>query len=121
MDKIEIKPLVGIVFNDTEIKLGSSESDVKAALGEPYSVWKNSLYYFKNELRFDFGNEGAEFIEFLGGIDGELQPTIYGISAFQTDADKLYKILGQWNNGEVDDSESGYSYGFLEISVGVYR
>ena len=25
------------------------------------------------------------------------------------------------NNGEIDDSESGYSYGFIEISVGVYR
>lgn len=121
MDKIEVNPLAGIVFNDIEIKLGADENDVKAALGEPYSVWKNSLYYFKNELRFDFGKDGAEFIEFLGGIDGELQPTIYGVPAFQTGADKLYEILRQQNNGGIDDSESPYSYGFLESSVGVYR
>lgn len=120
MDKIEVNPLAGIVFNDIEIKLGADENDVKAALGEPYSVWKNSLYYFKNELRFDFGKDGAEFIEFLGGIDGELQPTIYGVPAFQTGADKLYEILCQQNNGGIDDSESPYSYGFLESSVGVY-
>lgn len=121
MDNIEIKPLFGIDFNNIEIKLGASECEVKAALGEPYSVWENSLYYFENELRFDLENSSVEFIEFLGGIDGKLQPIIYGTSAFQTDADKLYEILSQRNNGEIDNSESPYSYGFLEISVGVYR
>lgn len=121
MDNIEIKPLFGIVFNNIEIKLGASESEVKAALGEPYSIWETSLFYFENELRFDFENGSVEFIEFLGGIDGALKPTIYGVSAFQTDADKLYEILNQQNNGEIDDSEDSYSYGFLEISVGVYR
>lgn len=121
MNNIEIKPLVGVVFNNTEIKLGASESEVRAALGEPYSVWENSLYYFENELRFDFDDGAVEFIEFLGGIDGKLQPTAYGISAFQTDADELYEILKRESNGEIDDSESPYSYGFLDISVGVYR
>lgn len=121
MNNIEIRPLVGITLDGTEIKLGASESEVRAALGEPYSVWENSLYYYENELRFDFDEGAVEFIEFLGGIDGKLQPNIYGASAFQTDADKLYEILGERNNGEIDDHENGYSYGFLEISVGVYR
>ena len=122
MIDIEIRPLEGVVINDTEIKLGGSMADVKAILGEPSSKGKNSLYYYGNELRFDFdGNGGVEFIEFLGGIDGELQPIVYDVPAFQTDADELYEILKRRNNGSIDDSEAEYSYGFREISVGVYR
>lgn len=123
MNNIEIKPLVGIVINGKEIKLGASEAEVKAVLGNPDSKGTNSLYYFENELRFDFGTSSGnvEFIEFLGGIDGELQPEIYGVPAFQTDAEELYKILKTQNGGRIDDSEAEYSYGFLEISVGVSR
>ena len=121
MNDIEIKPLVGIVINDTEIKLGASENEVRAVLGEPHSKGKNSLYFSENELRFDFDNGKVEFIEFLGGIDGELQPNVYGVSAFRTDADKLYDILKRQNNGDIDDSEAEYSYGFRAISVGIYR
>lgn len=36
-------------------------------------------------------------------------------------ADDLYDMLSEKNHGEIDDSENGYSYGFLNISVGVYR
>ena len=122
MTDIELKPLVGILINGAEIKLGASEKDVRAVLGEPHSKSKNSLYFNKNELRFDFdNNRNVEFIEFLGGIDGELQPEIYGVSAFQTDADELYSLLKRQNNGGIDDSEAEYSYGFQEISVGIYR
>lgn len=121
MKNIEMIPLYGIRADGAEIRLGSSPDEVKAALGEPYGTWENSLYYCNNELRIDFAENGAEFIEFLGGIDGELQPAIYGVPAFQTDADKLYEILAKENNGMIDDSEDGYSYGFCEISVGVYR
>lgn len=122
MIDIEIKPLVGVYINDSEIKLGASEKDVRAVMGEPSSKGENSLYFCENELRFDFDkNGGVEFMEFLGGIDGELQPIVYGVSAFQTDADMLYDILKRENNGEIDDSEAEYSYGFLEISVGIYR
>ena len=121
MNDIEIRPLVGIVINDTEIKLGASEGDVRAVLGEPSSKGKNSLYFCNNELRFDFNNGRVEFIEFLGGLDGELQPEIYGAPAFQTDADELFEILKRKNNGSIDDSEAEYSYGFREISVGIYR
>ena len=91
-------------------------------MGEPYSTWDDSLYYFNNELRFDFDDDGkVEFIEFLGSIDGELQPVIYDVPAFQIKADTLYNILREENRGDIDDSEDGYSYGFLNISVGVYR
>lgn len=33
----------------------------------------------------------------------------------------MYNVLSEENQGEIDDSEDGYSYGFLNISVGIYR
>jgi len=117
---IVITPLEGIRIGGKEIQLGSTLGELKAALGEPDFVHKNSQYY--SELRVDFGADGkAEFIEFLGGADGALQPIIYGVPAFKTSADELYKLLAEKNGGEIDDSENGYSYAFLNISVGVYR
>ncbi|MDE7312315.1 MAG: hypothetical protein K2N87_11965 [Eubacterium sp.] len=122
MQYIKIIPLVGIEVHDATIALSASRTDVENLLGEPYGVWKNSLYYFDNELRFDFDKDGKiEFIEFLGGRDGKIQPTIYGVSAFQAEADELYDILSEKNRGEIDDCENGYSYGFVNISIGVFR
>lgn len=119
---VEIIPLVGMDFRDKRIQLLDSKEKVKELLGEPYSEWKKSFYYFENELRVDFDENGmVEFIEFLGGIDGKIKPEIYGVSAFETEADVLYGILKERNAGEIDDSENGHSYGFLNISVGVYR
>jgi len=62
----------------------------------------------------------VEFIEFLAGTKGKLKPEIYGASAFDTDASVLYELLKDKNNGDIDDNENGYSYRFLNISVGVY-
>lgn len=122
MQNIKITPLVGIEFNNVTVALSTSREDVKNLLGEPYGTWENSLFYFNNELRFDFDNDGKiKFIEFLGGIDGKIQPIIYGVYAFQSEADDLYDILSEKNHGDIDDSENGYSYGFLNISVGVFR
>ena len=42
---------------------------------------------------------------------------IYGKPVFESNADELFEILRQHNNGEIDDSENGYSYGFIETSV----
>ena len=44
---------------------------------------------------------------------------IYGKPVFESNADELFEILKQHNNGEIDDSENGHSYGFIETSVGV--
>lgn len=122
MKNIEIIPLYEIRADGVEIRLGDSSNKVKTALGgEPYGTREDSLYYYNNELRIDFIADSVEFIEFLGGIDGELQPVIYGVPAFQTNADTLYDILTKENEGMIDDNEDGYSYGFCEISVGVYR
>lgn len=122
MGNIEIIPLVGIRLDDILINLSTPREDIENLLGEPYGAWENSLFYFNNELRIDFDtNNKVEFIEFLAGIDGKMQPKIYGVYAFQTEADNLYNILSEKNHGGIDESENRYSYGFLNISVGVFR
>ena len=47
--------------------------------------------------------------------------SIYNIDPFQIGADKLVEILTEKNNGQIDDSEADYCFGFLNISVGVWR
>lgn len=122
MGNIEIIPLVGIRWNDITIDLSAPREEVENLLGEPYGVREYSLFYFNNELRIDFDkNSKVEFMEFLAGMDGKIQPTIYGVHAFQTEAGNLYRILSEKNHGDIDDSENGYSYRFLNISVGVFR
>lgn len=116
-----ILPLDGIRLNGKEIRLGCTADEIKVVLGESELMHKKSLYYFGSELRFDLGADGkTEFIEFLGGTDGALQPIIYGVPAFKTNADKLYKLLAEKNGGGIK-SENGYSHAFLNLSVGVYR
>ena len=105
-------PLQGIRWDDQEVLLGSTMEAVEAKLGQP-DIVDQSLYYFDSELRFDFAEKGRlEFIEFLGGYHGNIQPIIYGIQAFQVNADELYRIL---------DNEHGYSFAFPNIGIGIYR
>ena len=67
-------PLRGIKWDDQEVLLGSTMKDVEAKLGQP-DIVDYSLYYFDSELRFDFSEKGRlEFIEFLGGYHGNVQP-----------------------------------------------
>lgn len=122
MNDIVILPLEGVVINGERIRLGASESEAEAVLGRPERVIGGSRFFLGGELRVDFGEDGkAEFIEFLGGTDGALQPTIYGVPVFKTGADELYALLAERNRGDIGDSENGYSYAFLNISTGVYR
>ena len=120
---IEIMPLIGVKWGNNVINILDSSGQVKSILGEPESIFEKSYYYFNSELRIDFDeNNCVEFIEFLAGINGKLQPVIYGIKAFETDADNLYDILKKNNNGEIDDElGKGYAYSFLNISVGIFR
>lgn len=121
-EQVIIKPLVGIEWGDKAVSLGSPLSSVTAVLGEAEIIYGNHYYYYDSNLRVDLDSNGnVEFIEFLAGIDGDIHPQIYGVSAFEIDADELTQILTEKNNGDIDDSENGYSYGFLNISVGVYR
>ena len=120
--KIILYPLDKIVFEDnTEIKLGMSKNDVVAILGQGETYNDLRYYYHDSELAVDFSKDTGkvEFIEFLGGSEGNYQPEIYGVKAFQTDADELMQILAEKNDGDIDSEEDAVSY--LEISVGIYR
>lgn len=118
---IEIFPLDKVVFEGNAVCFGMERSIVENAIGTG-QVIGNRIYYYNNELAIDYSkNNTVEFIEFLGGVDGILQPTIYGISAFEACADELVEVLKDKNNGIINDTEQGYSYSFLNISVGVYR
>lgn len=122
METIELIPLSGIRYRDKMIALTATPQEVETLLGAPYARHHYSLYYFQNELRFDFDkNDKLQYIEFLAGIDGQIQPKIYDVCAFQTGADDLFALLCTKNDGEIDDSEHGYSYGFPNISVGIFR
>lgn len=118
---IEIYPLDRVVVHGIPIYFGMSQSAVEGAIGKGQLAGKR-YYYYDNEMAIDYSHDGTvEFIEFLGGIDGSLHPVIYGVSAFDAPADELGDLLRQKNDGEIDDSEQGYSFSFLNISVGVYR
>ena len=118
---IEIFPLDKVVFDGVPVCFGMERSAVENVIGTGQLIGKK-YYYYNNELAIDYSENGmVEFIEFLGGVEGSLQPTIYGVSAFGTDAEELAEFLKQKNGGEIIDTEQGYSYSFSGISVGVYR
>ena len=114
-------PLDKVVLDDKEIKLGMKKSEVEAVLGVG-KTYDGSRYYYHDELAVDYSSNdtAVEFIELLGGPDGEIQPEIYGIKAFQIDADELEQILCNHNGTDVDKSEED-SRAYRKISVGIYR
>ncbi|WP_316798403.1 hypothetical protein [Pedobacter frigidisoli] len=125
MIKIKILPLEGIeIENIGKLYLGQAKPDIEKLLGTP-SANSNlqQLFYDHYELRIDLDhNENAEFIEFIyGPFQERTELSIYGINPFQIGADKLIEILKEKNKGKIDDSEAGYSYAFLNISVGIWR
>ncbi len=119
--KTEITPLEKVTFDGVSVPLGADMSAVEAAIGKGEQVG-NRFYYFDTNIAIDYDADNrVEFIEFLAGIDGKLHPTIYGVPAFETDADALAELLRDKNGDEIDDFENGYCLSFLNISVGLYR
>ena len=117
-----VYPLDKVVIENMEICLGMDKDPLFDLLGKGKSYDEKRYYYFDNGLAIDFDDKNKlTYIEFIGGIDGQLQPVIYGIPAFEVEADELWRTLKKYNNGRIDDHENGYSYAFLEISVGIYR
>ncbi len=117
---IQIYPLDKVVFDNVSIRLGMEKRAVELALGTGEAIG-NRYYYFNSEMAIDYQENKVDFIEFLGGVDGKLKPTIYGVSAFDVEADELVDVLKTNNNGEICDEENGYSYQFSNISIGLYR
>ena len=119
--KIEIYPLDKIVIDGVPVYLGMKQSDVEAAIGKGQLAGKR-YYYYNSDMAIDYDEDKkVEFIEFLGGVDGFLNPVIYGVSAFDAPAYELTELLRQKSNGEVNDTERGHSLEFPSIGVGVYR
>ena len=125
--RVEVFPLEKITIDNKEIMLGMNINEVQKLIGISDRGFSNCdgescrHYYFDSELGLDFDESGLlEFIEFLGGIDGNLRPYLYGVSAFETSADELLKIIMQQDD-EVDDSEADYCYCFLNIGIGLWR
>ena len=119
--KIELYPLEKAVIDDKSIFLDMNQSDVEQMIGKGQFV-RDRYYYYNSELAISYDSNGrVNFVEFLDGVDGKLKPIIYGFSAFDTDAAKIYELLKQHNGNDIVDAERGYCYSFLNISVGVYR
>lgn len=119
---IEVYPLEKIVIDGVSIDLGMKRADVEDAIGTgAYEKTNDRYYYYHNELAISYVADKVDFIEFLGGIDGFLRPTVYGVSVFDTPADEVAELLKQKNGGEREDKERGCFLTFSNISVGVYR
>lgn len=119
--KIEIFPLEKVVIDGVALCLGMNQTEAEQIVGKGQFA-RDRYYYCNSELAISYDNDGkVNFIEFLGGVDGRLKPVIYGVSAFDADADEVFELLKQHNGDQITDVERGYCYSFLNISVGVYR
>lgn len=115
-------PRLGMEFDGNSIRFGQTRDEVDGLLGVPESVRNGRCYYCGKELALDFDGEGKlEFIEFLGGPEGNLHPDLYGEDPFDADADELLARLSERNGPDLDDSEAGYSYVLRNLSIGLYR
>lgn len=118
--KIELYPLEKVVLDGTSLALGMTRIAAEAALGKGKCVGARH-YYFNSELALNYRNDRLMLIEFLGGIDGALRPTLDGLSVFDADADTLTALLRERSGGAVIDAERGYSYQFPPLGIGLYR
>ena len=116
---IELIPLEKMIYDGKEICFGTKKEEVIKLLGEPNKVFESRHHYSEFACDYD-ENDELEAIEFLWGHEGKLKPYIYGVSAFDVSKNELYAILKEHNNGEIDE-ESEDSYGFINISVGIWK
>jgi len=120
---IELIPLEGIKINGLFITFGKKINEI-SEIGE-LKTFNNKVYYWKDELGIHCNeNSEIEYLEFLGGYDGKLRPTIYGNDFFEMGADDAIKLLTEKNKESAideNDSKPEYSYTFNEISVGLTR
>ena len=118
--KIEIYPLERVLIDGVSIELGMEQSAAEAAIGKGERIG-NRHYYYGGEMAVDYTDGKIDFIEFLAGAEGELRPTVYGVSVFDSHADALFAILKERNGGPIGDTEGGRSYQFRNIGIGIYR
>lgn len=116
---IELYPLEKVVIDGKTLAFGMTRTAVEATLGKGDRVGARH-YYFNSELALDHRDDRVAFIEFLGGIDGALHPTLDGVSVFDAQADELAALLRE-RSGVIVDTVGGYSYQFPPIGLGLYR
>lgn len=124
---VEIIPLEKAVINDMTLSLGMRREEVNDLIGEG-ELARDCYYYFESEMSITYDDSDCiEFIEFLGGVDGKMQPVIYGIPVFQTEARELVKVIEKHNSGlayfecGIEDFDSDHDIEFYNMSVGLYR
>lgn len=109
------------MVDGVSICFGAGRTAVEATIGKGKFV-RDRYYYFDSELSISYDQFGnVIFIEFLGGIEGRWKPSIYGVSVFDADAKEICELLKQHNGSEMIDTEQGYCYSFLNLSIGLYR
>ena len=114
-------PLKGIELRGAQLCFGITRAGAEAILGPAQNVRANRCYFLNSGLALDFDGAGKlEFIEVLSGPGGELSPEIYGLSAFDTDAQELLALLEE-KGGPSDDLDCGYTVTVPALSVGLYR
>lgn len=119
--EFQILPLEGISVDGSLLSFGMSRRQAETLLGVG-ERFGSRCYYCGGELAIDFDiDDCVSFIEFLGGVDGQLQPMIDGVSVFSAEADAVAALLRQKNGDGGESFEQGYSARFHAISVGVYR
>lgn len=120
--KALIYPLDKVVIDDKNIFLEMDKESVFHMLGQGESFDEKRYYFFDSELAIDFdSSDRVEFIEFLGGIEGKLQPMIWEVPVFESQANEVSELFTKKNDGSIDDTENGYSYAYLNLEIGIYR
>ena len=118
---IELFPLEKAVVDGKVISLGMEKSVVEELLGTG-EQFDNRSFYFESNFCIEYDqDEKVAFIEVTCDPNGLVTPIIYGADAAKSDAEQILQLLKEKNGGEIDDSENGYSYGFYQLSVGIYR
>ena len=117
---IVLFPLTGMEFQGSSLRFGDTRAKVEGLLGPAGHVHGSRCYYLGGELALDFDGAGKlNFIEFLGGAGGALQPELYGVPLFRTDGEALLELLA--GHGTPTHLDGGYTVTVPEISLGLYR
>lgn len=118
-----LNPLKGVCWEDAGqeqwLCFGDSRERVVKLLGAPQDTGGSTYLYFQNQLQISFDKQDAvEFMDFLGGNGSSVQPVIYGVDVFNTDADAVIDAIKEQSN---DWKEDCMEYLFFDRSIGLMR
>ena len=125
MKNIVLLPLQGIEIEGLgALHFGQSLQDVVALLGKPDSGETARLFYHNLNLCVGLDRTGGvEYMEFSqpeAENDG-YQLSLFGIDPLALPAAQLTALLAEKDPTGIDDSEAPFSYGYVNLSIGVWR